>query len=221
VAAPMNDLVDVAGYAASLLVFSAFYMTSMTPLRAIAIASNVAFIAYGVGRELYPVLLLHAVLLPLNVVRLLQMRGVIGRAHDGCRGDVSIDWLIPLTTRYTFKPGDVLFRMGDPARAMFVILAGSVRVAEIGVLLGPGALIGEIGVFAPGHRRTGTAVCETDVEIGSISDDRVLQLYAKDPAFGLYLMRLVVQRMLIGERRRPASDRVYGPWGIDESGPRT
>jgi CRP/FNR family transcriptional regulator, cyclic AMP receptor protein len=84
VAAPMNDLVDVAGYAASLLVFSAFYMTAMTPLRAIAIASNVAFIAYGLGRELYPVLLLHAVLLPLNVVRLLQMRGVIGRARDGC-----------------------------------------------------------------------------------------------------------------------------------------
>jgi CRP/FNR family cyclic AMP-dependent transcriptional regulator len=183
--------------------------------------ANVAFIAYGLGRELYPVLLLHAVLLPLNVVRLLQMRGVIGRAHDGCRGDVSIDWLIPLTTRYTFKPGDVLFRMGDPARAMFVILSGSVRVPEIGVLLGPGALIGEIGVFAPEHRRTGTAICETDVEIGSISDDRVLQLYAKDPAFGLYLMRLVVQRMLVGERRRPASDRVYGPWGIDESGPRT
>lgn len=65
-AAPMNDLVDVAGYAASLLVFSAFYMTAMTPLRAIAIASNVAFIAYGLGRELYPVLLLHAVLLPLK-----------------------------------------------------------------------------------------------------------------------------------------------------------
>ncbi len=93
--------------------------------------------------------------------------------------------------------------MGEPARAAFVILSGSVRVAEIGVLLGPGALIGEIGVFAPGHRRTGTAVCETDVEIGSITDDRLLQLYVKDPAFGLYLMRLVVQRMLVGERRRP------------------
>lgn len=76
-------------------------------------------------------------------------------------------------------------------------------------------------MFAPGHRRTGTAVCETDVEIGSISDDRVLQLYAKDPAFGLYLMRLVVQRMLVGERRRPASDRVYRPWRSGESGRRT
>ncbi len=78
----MNDFVDVAGYAASLLVFAAFYMTAMTPLRAIAIASNVAFIAYGFGRELYPVLLLHAVLLPLNIVRLLQMRG---RHRPGAR----------------------------------------------------------------------------------------------------------------------------------------
>lgn len=196
------DWVNVAGYSAALLVFAAFYMKGMASLRAIAIASNVAFIAYGLGGALYPVLVLHAVLLPLNCLRLLQMRGLALRVRAGFEGDPCVDWLVPLMTRHTFKAGDVLFRLGDPARAAFVVLSGRVRVAEIGLALGPGSLLGEIGLFAPGGRRTGTALCETDVEIGSISDERLLQLYVQDPTFGLCLMRLVVQRMLVGERSR-------------------
>ncbi len=195
------DWVNVAGYSASFLVFSAFYMKAMTPLRVIAIASNVAFIAYGLGAGLYPVLVLHAVLLPLNCVRLLQARSLVQRVRAGLRSTFGLEWLIPMMTCHSFRSGDVLFRIGDPARSTFVILSGSVRVTEIGVVLGPGSVIGEIGVFAPDGCRTGTALCETDVEIGSISDQRLLQLCVQDPTFGLYLMRLVVQRLLDNERR--------------------
>jgi CRP/FNR family cyclic AMP-dependent transcriptional regulator len=202
------DWMNVAGYGASLLVFCAFYMKAMVPLRTIAIASNVAFVVYGIGHQLNPVLILHALLLPLNSLRLLQMLRLSRQVQHACRGDLSIEWLIPLMTRRRFRSNDVLFRMGDPARSMFLILSGSVRVAEIGVAFGPGAVLGEIGVFAPGCCRTGTAVCETDVEVGSISDTKVLQLYYQDPTFGLYLMRLVIQRMLVGERRRAARDAV-------------
>ena len=176
-------------------------MKAMTPLRVIAIASNVAFIAYGLGAGLYPVLVLHAVLLPLNCVRLLQARSLVQRVRAGLRSTFGLEWLIPMMTCHSFRSGDVLFRIGDPARSTFVILSGTVRVAEIGVVLGPGSVIGEIGVFAPDGCRTGTALCETDVEIGSISDQRLLQLCVQDPTFGLYLMRLVVQRLLDNERR--------------------
>jgi CRP-like cAMP-binding protein len=198
------DWVNVAGYFASLLVFGAFYMTAMIPLRAVAIASNIAFITYGFGRHLYPVLILHALLLPLNCLRLMQMRRSMRRARAEWRLDPSNECLIPLMSRHTFRSGDVLFRLGDPARSMFLILSGSVRVAEIGMAFGPGSLVGEIGVFAADARRTGTAFCETDVEVGSISADRVFHLYRQDPTFGLYLMRLVIQRMLVGEHRRTA-----------------
>ena len=193
--------VNVAGYIASLLVFSAFYMKAMTPLRAIAIASNVAFIIYGWGAGLYPVLVLHLVLLPLNCLRLLQTRRLIHRVRAAFSGKFELGWLIPMMTRQAFRSGDVLFKVGDPARSTFIILSGSVRLAEIGLVLGPGTLIGEIGVFAPDGCRTGTALCETDVEIGSISDQRLLQLCVQDPSFGLYLMRLVVQRLLDNEQR--------------------
>jgi CRP/FNR family cyclic AMP-dependent transcriptional regulator len=39
--------VDLAGYAASSLVFLTFYMKGMVPLRVIALCSNVAFLIYG------------------------------------------------------------------------------------------------------------------------------------------------------------------------------
>ncbi|HSP94384.1 MAG TPA: hypothetical protein VLU06_07520, partial [Thermoanaerobaculia bacterium] len=57
--------VDAVGYVASLLVFCTFYMKTMIPLRSVAIASNVAFMTYGFAGRLYPVLVLHSVLLPL------------------------------------------------------------------------------------------------------------------------------------------------------------
>jgi hypothetical protein len=60
------DWMNVAGYGASFLVFCAFYMKAMVPLRVIAIASNLAFVVYGLGHQLYPVLILHTLLLPVN-----------------------------------------------------------------------------------------------------------------------------------------------------------
>jgi CRP/FNR family transcriptional regulator, cyclic AMP receptor protein len=194
------------GYLASFLVFCTFYMKTMLPLRGVAIASNVAFMAYGLADGVYPVFVLHAVLLPLNCLRLGQMRRLIRQVRVASRGDMPAEWLIPLMTRRHLARGDVLFRRGDPGSSMYLILAGSVRITELGIVLGPGALVGEMGVFGPDHRRTGTAVCETEVEIGSISDEQAKQLYYQNPAFGFHLFQLVVRRVLENERRWRAQD---------------
>jgi hypothetical protein len=58
------------GYLASLLVLATFCMRDMVSLRVVAIASNIAFISYGALAEISPVLLLHVVLLPVNMLRL-------------------------------------------------------------------------------------------------------------------------------------------------------
>jgi hypothetical protein len=77
-AAPQNWLgsdmrpVELVGYLASALVFATFCVKAMMPLRFIAIASNVAFMIYGYLGGMMPILLLHAVLLPLNAGRLSQ-----------------------------------------------------------------------------------------------------------------------------------------------------
>jgi hypothetical protein len=73
----MSDLslTNEVGFAAASLVLATFCMRSMNALRWVAIASNVAFIAYGYLGGLAPVLLLHTLLLPVNVYRLAQLRG--------------------------------------------------------------------------------------------------------------------------------------------------
>ena len=60
------------GYLASLLVLAAFSVRGMVALRLLAIASNLAFIAYAALAGIHPVLLLHGLLLPVNLLRLLQ-----------------------------------------------------------------------------------------------------------------------------------------------------
>jgi hypothetical protein len=67
----------IAAWIVALLVFSSFFMKTMIPLRVVAIASNVAFISYallglryGIFGRVYPILVLHSALLPLNAVRL-------------------------------------------------------------------------------------------------------------------------------------------------------
>lgn len=63
--------IDAIGFAAGALTLGAFAQRSMRPMRTMAIAANLCFIAYGIGAEQMPVLALHAILLPLNIQRLL------------------------------------------------------------------------------------------------------------------------------------------------------
>ena len=66
---------EFVGYVASALVVLTFYMNDMVSLRIAALASNCAFLAYGVGLNLGPVIVLHGILLPLNIWRLAQRMG--------------------------------------------------------------------------------------------------------------------------------------------------
>lgn len=66
------DPTEVLGYAAAGLVLATFSARSLRALRSLAIASNLLFIAYAASAGLMPVLVLHALLLPLNALRLHQ-----------------------------------------------------------------------------------------------------------------------------------------------------
>jgi hypothetical protein len=63
---------DLLGYSAAGLVLLTFLAQQLRTLRAIAIASNVLFIAYAIVAWLPPVLALHLLLLPINAWRLWQ-----------------------------------------------------------------------------------------------------------------------------------------------------
>lgn len=66
----MLGWVDVLGYAASGLTLATFAQRTMLPMRILALGANVCFIGYGSMGMYMPVLVLHLVLLPVNLVRL-------------------------------------------------------------------------------------------------------------------------------------------------------
>src|SRR5258708_16285877 len=73
-------LQDLVGWIAASLVLATFSARSMVPLRALAVGSNVAFVGYAYMAGLWPILLLHSIMLPLNAQRLRQ--AIVGRTAD-------------------------------------------------------------------------------------------------------------------------------------------
>ena len=83
----MENLSEMSGYVASTLVLFTFIAKDMRVLRIVAIFSNLAFITYGTIEWLPPVLFLHLVLLPLNIVRLAEIGTATRATGDLTRAD--------------------------------------------------------------------------------------------------------------------------------------
>src|SRR6478609_1282891 len=113
------------GYVASVLVFTTFYMKTMVPLRLVAIASNIAFIIYALWGGLTPILILHILLLPLNTVRLLQLRNLSRRIERAARETFSPSVLLPLMRHREIKAEETLFSANDPASELFYVVEGT------------------------------------------------------------------------------------------------
>ena len=188
--------IELIGYLASLLVFSTFYMKTMIPLRSVAIASNVAFITYGYLAGIYPVFFLHMVLLPLNIWRLYQMRKLLARVRQAPKGEYSIESILPFMTKIDFKKTDVIFRQGETADKLYYLVSGSIHFPEIEANAVPGDIIGEVGVFSPRKARTASAVAESDSMLLTLSDQKVLELYYQNPEFGIYIVRMIIERFI-------------------------
>ena len=65
---------DLLGWCASALMVATFSCRNPLWMRALAVCTNLAFIAYAVATGLPPVLALHALLLPINLMRWWQSR---------------------------------------------------------------------------------------------------------------------------------------------------
>lgn len=87
-------LTDALGYVAAGLVFATFCAQQMALLRALAITSNVAFIGYGFLDGLWPILILHSAMLPINIRRYRQL------LREHC-GTTTADARTPVPSRST------------------------------------------------------------------------------------------------------------------------
>jgi hypothetical protein len=183
----------------------------MLNLRAIAIFSNLAFIGYGLGAGIYPVLILHVILLPLNTMLLIQMVVLLRKARLAAATDLSPSWLQPFMRAKQFKAGETIFRKGDYADSLYMIVSGDVMIPEIDRRLSLGELFGEIGLFSIERHRTASAVAVTDVDSLWISGGDLKKLCERNPGLSLYFLRLTATRMT-ENAARPISPRTWaGP----------
>jgi CRP-like cAMP-binding protein len=180
-------------------------MKRMVPLRVLALVGNVSFIGYGYIESLLPSLAVNVVLLPVNALRLWEITKLTKEIARASRDSPVSQWLLPHMRLRAFRAGEVLFRKGDVADQIIYVASGELRIAEIGGRIGPGALIGEIGLFSPDRKRTQTVVCDTDGELYYMTDEMIFQLYYQNPKVGFYLMRLVAERLLNDVRRGEGS----------------
>lgn len=178
------------------LVFTSFFMKTIVPLRTVAIASNVMFISYallglhfGVFDKVLPILILHVALLPLNILRLRQIKSTIRGVREAASRHRSLEFLVPYMSRERLGKGSVIFRKGDAANRVYLIHSGRVQLSEVGKTLQAGDFFGEVGVFADNGQRTLTAICDEDCELFSITNEKVIELFYQDPGFGFFIAR--------------------------------
>jgi hypothetical protein len=182
---------------AAALVFASFFMKTIVPLRMLAITSNLAFIAYGLlglGHDIFakvaPILVLHCALLPLNLLRLREVKRSIRAVRTMQQAQhPTADFLTPYMQPLACPAGTVLFRRGDRADKVYVLQRGSVSIAEFDRTVQPGELFGEIGVFNESATRTGTAVCTQDCELFCVASEMILELFYQDQRFAFQIAR--------------------------------
>jgi CRP-like cAMP-binding protein len=188
--------IEAFGYVGALMTLATFSMKTMLHLRMVGIVANLAFITYGVLDHVYPVLLLHMTLLPLNVWRLWQLLQMTRQIKAISASRLSMEWLKPFSRRKDAQVGETLFRQGDAATEILFVLSGRFRAVEADVVLEQGEVIGELGLITKEHKRTQTVVCEQAGSLLQINYDEVRQMYFQNPRFGFFFLELVAERLM-------------------------
>ena len=186
------ELIGIAAAAASLYAANS---RTIIPLRIAAIVANALAMAYSALHGTYPTFVLNAVLLPLNAWRLHGMLKLIRDIDAAANSDMNADWLLPYMRPKSFKAGDIMMKRGEYAHGAFYVAAGEVEIVELGKTVGPGTLLGEIGLFAPDGLRISTVRAKTDVQAARIDYDQFKELYFQNPEFGFRLLHLIVGRL--------------------------
>lgn len=198
---PMGVVALVSAVVAGLLVVVSAFVKTMIPLRWLAVGSNVGFILYGLTYPSMIMVALHALLLPVNLVRVGQMVRLTRRASAAADPRQMELWLRPYMRSQRLRAGTALFEIGDPANRLYFLVDGRIELPEVGRTMGSGQMFGEIAFFAPGRQRTSSARCLTPCTVMFIDEATFRQLVYQNPDFGLEVVRLIASRLSDDVRR--------------------
>ncbi len=192
---PLGWLALVLGVLGVLLVIISAFVRTMIPLRWLAVGSNVGFIGFGAFSGSMLLVVLHAVLLPVNAVRVAQMVLLTRRVRVRADAQQLELWLRPYMRSNRFRAGKTIFENGSAADRLYFLADGRIELPEVGRTLEGGQMFGEIAFFAPDGRRSSSARCVTDCTVLSIDEGTFRQLAYQNPAFGMEVMRLIAGRL--------------------------
>lgn len=201
---------EIIGWLGAFFTLSAYSMRNMLSLRCIALAANIAFMTYGALTPVYPMLALHALLLPLNLHRLREILVGMRRMRKDGQAEHPIDALKPFLRPATFKDGEVIFQRGDSPDHVYYLESGEVFLPELGETLSNGTIFGEMAYFTSAKARTTSAICKGECRIMKINEKNFMTVYQQHPEFGHFLIRLIAQRLIDGARKNPE---LYGGFG--------
>jgi CRP/FNR family transcriptional regulator, cyclic AMP receptor protein len=208
----LNDTTTIGmvlGFIGVSLSLASCSMKNMAALRKVSIVCNIVFIAYGIIIAQLPTIVLNAVLLPINLWRLHQLRELVRNIEAAHSDSPLAEWLLPHMEKKHYAAGTLLFRKDDSAQQMYYIHAGDVRLIEIDKTLHAGELFGEIGLFTPTSLRTLSAECLTDCVMYEMSKDSAYKLYYQEPKLAFHLLNLIVARLIESKRLDQAAGRNY------------
>ncbi|MFH1487590.1 MAG: cache domain-containing protein [Pseudomonadota bacterium] len=141
--------------------------------------------------------------------RIEQARLIFSGLKGTIDGTYSFAWIIPHMVRERHQKGDVLFRKGDPSDKLYYIIEGLIQLPEINKNISAGQILGEMGLFRASRERTLSAVCETDLEVNSITHEKLFDLYYQDPAVGFRLSQIITQRLIDNLKAENKGKRAY------------
>jgi hypothetical protein len=101
-------LANMCALLGSLFFVATLLMRTMMPLRISNMISNLFFMAFGALAGDIKTFLLYLLMLPINSLRLYQMRKLVKMARNATKGDKSMEWLKPFMTERKYGKGDRL-----------------------------------------------------------------------------------------------------------------
>jgi CRP/FNR family transcriptional regulator, cyclic AMP receptor protein len=96
------------------------------------------------------------------------------------------------------EAGEVLFKNGDPGASMYVVRSGTLTIRSGAVIyehVGPGGIVGEMGIVEACSPRTAMVYARTPAELIEIDESRFLSLVRDRPSFSLTVMRVLSRRL--------------------------
>ena len=101
-----------------------------------------------------------------------------------------------------YGPGDVIYRKGEPADVLFVILAGEVELSLHGRpvgIEGEGGIIGEMALL-DGATRNATATARSGVRLARLERRQFQKLIGENAGFALRAMTVLANRLRAVDR---------------------